>query len=123
MILGILIVLTVMGIVLIATNVSFELGIVLTIGGCLMLFIVLAVLPVAYYSTEAQIEQFKATKLTYETARQNALGAAFKDAIENAAMQMDIAKQNRWLANAQYWNETILDIWIPNEVMKLMPLQ
>ncbi len=85
-----------------------------------LICIALVALPINHYSINAEIKQFQATKTTYENARKN---LDVPDIVEKAAIQIDIAKQNRWLANARYWNSTILDIWIPDAVMDLKPLE
>jgi len=39
-----------------------------------------------------------------------------KESIENAAIQIEIAKWNQWIAGKKYWNDTLFDIWIPDEI-------
>lgn len=66
-----------------------------------------------YYVCKADILAFEETRLTYNRTREN------DENIEIAAIQLDIADNNRWLRRQQYWNETIFDIAIPDEIMKL----
>ena len=122
LILIVLSVLVVVGIgLLIAGNDIFEfMGIMLTVMCGALLFVALGALPVNYYGTKARIEQFQATRATYEVARKSYSQPSIT---ERAAILMDIADQNRWLKNAQYWNDTMFDIWIPDEVMNLKPLE
>lgn len=84
-----------------------------------MLSIGLITLPINIYRIESEIRQFYITGITYEKARKNHNISVF----ENAAIQIDIAKQNRWLISNQYWNQTIFDIWIPDKIMNLKPLE
>lgn len=120
LILGILTALTVCGMFLLGHYKWDFLGFILILVFGIALVVALIMLPCNYYGEKANIEKFKITKTTYEIARKN-LG---KDAIaERAAIQMDIAGQNRWLAKTKYWNDTIFDIWFPDAVMDLKPLQ
>ena len=102
------------------------------VGG--LLFIALILWPVTYYSEKANIQAFKSVQQTIETARQQGetyVGPAFGlpcagehgARIESAAFQMKIADVNMWLVKMQYWNETIFDIFIPDEVMALQPIK
>jgi wobble nucleotide-excising tRNase len=43
--------------------------------------------------------------------------------MEIAAVQLNIAEYNRWLKNEQYWNTTIVGIFIPDKVMELKPIK
>jgi hypothetical protein len=42
-----------------------------------------------------------------------------EDSIENAAIQLKISDWNEYLAKKKYWNNTLLDIWIPDEIEHL----
>ncbi len=74
-------------------------------------------LPTQYYTKLSKIQQYYALEKTLETARQR--GNDF----ENAALQQKIIEMNQWLAGSQYWNEGIWEIFIPDKVMDLKPLQ
>ena len=74
-------------------------------------------LPVERYKTKTGIQKFNITKITYEKSRKN------PSKIENAAIQIDIAEMNRWLVDKQFWNNTIFDLWIPDEIIELKPLE
>ena len=90
---------------------------VFAIIGGFVLIVSLAGLPIDYYGTKVEIEQFNALKSTIEKSRDQGR------TIENAAFMMKIASANQWLAKKQYWNNTIFDIYIPDEVEKLKPLE
>lgn len=81
------------------------------------LFITLITVPLNFYSVHGEIQEFNAVKATIETSRKKGLD------VENAAFQMKIADNNKWLASLKYWNSTIFDIWIPDDVEKLKPLE
>ena len=117
----ILVCLLIAGIILLCYD--FELlGSILTVIGGFFLLICLITLPIKIYKTKAKIEQFKITEKTYLRSRVKIYNK-HRIYIENAAIQIDIAKQNRWLVNVQYWNKTIFDIWIPDEIMNLEILE
>lgn len=92
-------------------------GAIMVIIGSTVLATVLIFLPIVYYTTKSEIVQFNSVKTTIQNARNSGIN------IENAAIQQKIIDANKWLANCQYWNNTILDIYIPNEVMGLEPLE
>jgi uncharacterized membrane protein len=83
----------------------------------ILLLMVLIILPIEYHSTMSAIDKYNATELTIENARENGVD------IENAALQQKIIDINQWLAGKKYWNETMFDIFIPDEVMDLEPLR
>ena len=89
------------------------------VGGAALLASLIA-LPTNILTIRSEIEQFKITKATYENARNNFDSLSF---VENAAIQVDIAHLNRWLVDTQYFNETVFDIFIPDEIMDLKPLK
>lgn len=95
-------------------------GIFIVLPAFICLIVAIIILPVNYYSEKANIEKFKITEQTYQVARKNLKN---NQIIENAAIQMDIAKQNRWLVRTQYWNNTIFDLWFPDQIEKLKPIQ
>src|SRR5210317_1819227 len=79
----------------------------------IFIFIVLCIAigwPVTYLEYSAGIEAFRSTGETYRRAR------AGGNEIELAAIQVDIADANRWLASAKYYNGTIIGIFIPDEI-------
>lgn len=82
------------------------------------LFFALILLPANYYEVKGEIQEYYALEQTVNNARSGRIND-----IERAALASKIAETNMWLANIQYWNETIFDICIPDEVIKLDPLQ
>ncbi len=98
-----------------------EAGAITSIIGATCLLMALILLPVNYYCEKTNIEKYKATAATYQSARAMA-GDKDTGIIELAAVQVDIASQNRWLIGQQYWNDSVFDIWIPDEVTTLKPM-
>ena len=78
----------------------------------------LFVMPVQYYVEVSNIQTYHATKVTVESSREQ--DAAY---IERAALTQKIIDVNAWLGRVQYWNQTIFDPYIPDEVMELEPLK
>lgn len=83
-----------------------------------ILAILLIMLPICYYSDLAWIEKYHAFKVTVEEARKSNISE-----IERAAILQDIAEWNQDIANVKYWNKTIFDIYIPDEVESLEMLE
>ena len=79
-------------------------GMVLTI--CLIFLVTNPIM------VNANIEEYKSIKNTIQIDRGN-------DNIENAALKMKIIDANRWLAKTQYYNTTMLGLWIPDEIEEL----
>ena len=90
---------------------NFEFGIVL-FGFLVVVFLI--IWPTTYYSNYTRIEQFKTTKTVIEDARNNP-----NSGIEIAALTIKIVEKNEWLVSMKYWNNTTLDMFIPNEIEKL----
>ena len=92
-------------------------GVIVMVISGLMLFMALIAIPITHWETKGEIQQFRATESTIAQAR------AKGEKIETAAFMLEIAKNNQWLANVQYWNKTIFGYAIPDEVETLKPLQ
>ena len=88
-------------------------GIIITFISGFLIVIFLIILPCTYYETLAEIAQYESVKVSIENARKNG------NELEKAALTHKIIDTNKWLAGIQYWNETIFDICIPDEVMDL----
>jgi hypothetical protein len=73
--------------------------------------------PLNRMESHAQISQFRAVGHTVTQARRNG------PELESAAMQLKVAEMNQWLARQQYWNDTVFDIWIVDEVSELEPIE
>ena len=84
----------------------------------IILFATLILLPVSYYSEKGNIQEYYALEQTVNNARSNGVND-----IERATLTSKIAETNMWLAKTKYWNDTIFDIYIPDEVMELKVLQ
>lgn len=113
-ILIILAVLFVVGVYL-ASGYEYD-GIGLALAGVcgIILFFALSILPLNYYGTKGQIVEYQAIKTSIEDARQGNISE-----IERAALATKIITTNQWVASSQYWNKTIFDIYIPDEVEQL----
>ena len=83
-----------------------------------VLFFALISLPLNPMFVEAKIEKYKSVQKTAERARQNT-----ERWIERASYQQTVAKMNQWRAQIQYWNDTAFDIWIPDTVDTLEPIE
>lgn len=94
-----------------------EVGMVpIVISGMLLLIAVLTLLTHPM-EVESDITRFLATEVTIEIARKAGVD------VENAAIQHKIIESNQWLAQEQYYNATIFDWWIPDEVDNLKPIR
>lgn len=85
--------------------------------GGITLAISLIIIPMHHMSTHSQIVKFNSLEDTIENARNNEMY------FETVSMQRRIAKKNEWLSTQKYWNDSVFDIWIPDEVEKLEPLE
>ncbi len=93
-------------------------GFLISIISGVALVIALIVLPVNFNSIKSDINQYNIIKQTILESRTENISD-----IERAALTTKIIETNQWLVNTQYWNETIFDIYIPDEIMKLKPLK
>jgi ABC-type Fe3+-siderophore transport system permease subunit len=66
---------------------------------------------------KADIKKFLATGVAIEAARKAGV------AVENAAIQHKIIEANQWLAQQQYYNTTMFELWVPNAVDDLKPIR
>lgn len=94
------------------------------ITGGILAFVCCALLIVAvgkkvnnHFVIHAEINQFVATKITIESARNNGID------FENAAIQHKIIESNQWLAKNQYYKTTVWSWWIPYEIDNLEPIR
>jgi hypothetical protein len=93
-------------------------GVTATGFGGVALFIQLMCWPAYYYNDISSIQQYHAAKQTIAQAR-----TTNTSELERAALTTKIIEVNSWLANAKYWNDSIFDIYIPDEVEELEPLK
>ena len=77
------------------------------------LFAWIFILTINPFIVKSNMKQYYAVKTTIAEMRKN------NESIENAAMQLKIAEVNQWLAEQQYWNTTLLDDAIPDEIDSL----
>lgn len=69
--------------------------------------------------TISEIQQFKAVKLSVETARDTSINQ-----FELATMQNTIIEQNAWLASNKYFQKNLFTSWfIPRSVKYLTPIK
>lgn len=116
LILGIPMVLIILGLILIYTD--HDSGIIPSLLGGTILIAAILLLPIRYYNVKAEISEFLSVQETMNQCRSNNISV-----IERAAIQIRVIDMNKWLAKNQYWNESIFDIYIPDEVMKLEPIK
>ena len=94
---------------------------ILTAGGALLcgfiLFVALIGLPLIRMEHSAQIEQYKSVQKTVNQARGDGR------MLEKATIQNKVVEMNRWRASVQYWNGTVFDLWVPDEVERLEPIR
>lgn len=83
----------------------------------IILLISLIVLPVNRQSVYSTIKQYEAIEDTIKTARENG------NEIENAALTQSIISVNYTITNMKHWNETIFDVFIPDEIEELKTLK
>jgi len=91
-------------------------GFALTIVGSICFLVAMIMFPVTHLGVNSEIQQFKSVELSITQART-------KLDIESAAIYVKIIDANKWLANKKYWNGTLFDIWIPDEIEDLKPLK
>jgi hypothetical protein len=107
--------LMILGFVMSERSYCFDIGwfVLALISGCI-LFIALVIFPINHIEARSFIIQYYAAKETINQSRQ----AEISD-IERATLTNTITTINAEIANYQYWNKTIFDIYIPDEVMEL----
>ena len=115
-----LVVILAIGIVLLKCSddltVGEMIGAVLTAAGGILFLAAMITLPVIHWDINSEIQQFKSVESSITQART-------KLDIESAAIYVKIIDSNKWLVDKKYWNETLFDIWIPDEVEDLKPLK
>jgi hypothetical protein len=91
-----------------------ELGLFMGIISGITLLVALIVIPINRASHYDEIQQYNAVKMTIEESRKSNISD-----IERAAIINKIASWNAKIASLRYWNDTIFDIYIPDEATKL----
>lgn len=92
-------------------------GVILSSLGLFGLLLIALMLPINHYIVKGEIKQFESIQKTVKESREKEIN------IEDAAIKIEIIKQNAWLADTQYWNTTVFDIFIPDKINKLEPLR
>lgn len=92
-------------------------GMILAFISGMALIIGLIGLPISRMDSFAKIAEYESVKLTLEQARKD------DNQMENVALQHKIIDNNKWLASQLYYNRTLIDIWIPDEILKLKPIK
>ena len=115
--LGVLISLTVIGKKLDSEYYTFA-GTFVFITSLVILCIALIFLPVSRFEERANIETYHSFIETLNNTNINRL-----EDVEKALMRDKILEINSWLARSKYYNDTILDWYIPDEILKLEPIK
>lgn len=123
-IIGIALVLALIGLFLVfrESDTPIICGIVILAVSGLALFIVALSVPSERLEIQGKITEFKSIEASVSLARGQGR-ASSERLIENAALQQKIVEANAWLARKQYWNQTLFDIWIPDKVDQLKPIE
>jgi len=116
LILMVLFLILIVGIICWAKGIGEFIPAVLVMVSGIGLFASLICLPISYYGIKAEICEFRATQETI-------LANQSKQILERAAISQKIIEQNQWLAKNKYWNGTLFDIWIPDEITEMKPLR
>lgn len=93
---------------------NYDLNATVFILCAICLFIVLITLPLSHYEVKEFIAKYEVTQETLNVTR--AVGG---DDLERIAIQHKVIEINQTLAGYKYWNSTIFDIWIPDEIEEL----
>jgi len=83
-----------------------------------LLFVSVALWPVNYYGVKAEIVAYYELRDSIERARQDDMSE-----LERAALTTRIIENNTQLQKAKYWNQTIFNVYYPDEIMELEPLR
>ena len=83
----------------------------LTVFSLLCFFILLISIPISRTSNASEIQEFKIMRQILDNAENNNP--------ESATIQIKIIEHNQWLASMKYYNQSIWDIWIPDEIENL----
>ena len=73
-------------------------------------------LPVSYADSISDTNRFVSVQSSIESAHANG------EVLSAAAIQNSIIEQNAWLADAQYWNSTVFEVYVTDRVDGLTPI-
>ena len=76
----------------------------------------ISTIPISRMEYQANIREYAALETTLQEMRK-------KESIENTAIQLKVAECNQWLARSKYWNNSVWDLWIPNEIENINPIK
>lgn len=82
------------------------------------LFTSLIILVINHAEAGAQLAHYHELVTTIEESRNNNTSE-----IERAAIMTEIIETNTYIAEQGYWNNTIFDIFIPDEIAELKPIK
>ena len=88
-------------------------AIVISLFAGIGLLIALICIPCERMGIRAEIEAYYAMQKTIENARENG------DELEKATLVNKLIELNQGLAKYSYYNRTVWDIWIPDEIEEL----
>ena len=88
---------------------EWDFGIIVTSGFILFLLLVMVT---NHSVVKGKLKGFEQIRITINESRKT------MTEIERAAIVLKMAEENSWLKTLQYWNSTIFDIYIPDEVDK-----
>lgn len=92
-------------------------GTLITIISGIILFVSLIGLSLNRMETFAKIAEYKSVEVTIQQTRND------NNQLENVALQHKVIDCNKWLASQLYYNGTLFDIWIPDEILELTPIK
>jgi hypothetical protein len=95
-------------------DVPFGIGGVLS---SLLLFIAIISLPIYRMATHEKIIRFESVRTSFEESRSR------PDNVERYTRIDQIVNYNAWLAGAQYYNKTVFDIWIPDDIENIKSIK
>ena len=104
------------GVILLFDGRTENLGVVLTAIGSMAMIIILIGFAIVPAMIKGEIQRYYSIEKTLEMARES-------ESIENTALQLKVIETNEWLASTQYYNNTRLGLWIPDEIDELIPLE
>ena len=112
----VLVVLVILGIWLEKSIHSEFVGGMMAITAVVCLFVCVIGLPLNRMNVHSRIKEFQAVERI--VANKGNLTE-----IERAALVQEVAKVNKWLVSKQYFNATVFDIWIPDEVENMKEIK
>jgi uncharacterized membrane protein len=91
---------------------NLDLLVVVSVMSGVLLVLCLISWPIAYFDGRSEIRKYHALKSSIMKAREN-------NDVERTAIYLKVMEYNEGLATTKYWNNTIFDIWTPDELANL----